>query len=55
MSFLDNMIIRIQLMEGARQEKVEKCVARGSICAYPKFTSIPFGEVDLWNSYDIQN
>ena len=55
MSFLDNMIMRIQLMEGARQERVEKYVAIGTICAYPKFTSIPFGEVDLWNSCDIQN
>lgn len=49
--FYDNAIIGIQLMEAARQENVEKFVAIGTICAYPKFTSVPFKECDLWNGY----
>jgi len=38
-------------MEAARQARVEKFVAIGTICAYPKFTSVPFKENDLWNGY----
>ncbi len=49
--FYDNAIMGIQLMEYARQFKVEKFVAVGTICAYPKFTPIPFKEDDLWNGY----
>lgn len=49
--FYDNAVMGIQLMEAARQEKVDKFVAIGTICAYPKFTSIPFKEEDLWNGY----
>ncbi len=49
--FYDNAIMGIQLMEAARQEGVEKFVAVGTICAYPKFTPVPFKEVDLWNGY----
>jgi len=41
----------IQLMEAARQAGVEKFVAVGTICAYPKFTPVPFREEDLWNGY----
>ena len=41
----------IQLMEAARQEAVETFVAIGTVCAYPKFTPIPFKEEDLWNGY----
>jgi NAD dependent epimerase/dehydratase family len=41
----------IQLMEYARQFRVDKFVAVGTICAYPKFTSVPFKEDDLWNGY----
>jgi GDP-L-fucose synthase len=41
----------IQMMEAARQEGVEKFVAIGTICAYPKFTTVPFKEEDLWIGY----
>jgi len=49
--FYDNAIMGIQLMELARRVGVEKFVALGTICAYPKFTSVPFKEDDLWNGY----
>ena len=49
--FYDNLIMGIQLMEAARQAKVEKFVALGTICCYPKFTPVPFKEEDLWNGY----
>jgi len=49
--FYDNAVMGIQLMEAARQESVEKFVAIGTICAYPKFTPVPFKEGDLWNGY----
>ena len=49
--FYDNAIMGIQLMEYARQFEVEKFVAVGTICAYPKFAPIPFKEEDLWNGY----
>jgi GDP-L-fucose synthase len=49
--FYDNAIMGIQLMEYARQFEVEKFVAVGTICAYPKFASVPFKEEDLWNGY----
>jgi GDP-L-fucose synthase len=49
--FYDNAIMGIQLMEYARQFGVEKFVAIGTICSYPKFTPVPFKEDDLWNGY----
>lgn len=49
--FYDNAIMGIQLMEYARQFGVGKFVAVGTICAYPKFTPIPFKEDELWNGY----
>jgi GDP-L-fucose synthase len=49
--FYDNAIMGIQLMEAARQENVEKCVVAGTICAYPKFTPVPFKEDNLWDGY----
>ncbi len=49
--FYDNAVMGIQLMEAARQSGVEKFVAIGTICAYPKFTPVPFGEKDLWSGY----
>jgi GDP-L-fucose synthase len=49
--FYDNAIMGIQMMEAARQEAVEKFVALGTVCAYPKFTSVPFKEEDLWDGY----
>jgi GDP-L-fucose synthase len=41
----------IQMIEAARQEDVEKCVILGTVCAYPKFTPVPFSENQLWNGY----
>ena len=49
--FYDNAIMGIQLMEHARLHGVGKFVALGTICAYPKFTPVPFAEADLWNGY----
>jgi GDP-L-fucose synthase len=49
--FYGNAIMGIQLMEYARQFGVEKFVAIGTICAYPKFTPVPFKEDELWNGY----
>ncbi|NWJ46546.1 MAG: GDP-L-fucose synthase [Chloroflexi bacterium] len=49
--FYDNLIMGIQMMEQARQHKVEKFVAVGTVCAYPKFAPVPFKEDDLWNGY----
>jgi len=49
--FYDNLVMGAQLMEAARQEGVKKFVAIGTICAYPKFTKVPFKEKDLWQGY----
>lgn len=49
--FYDNAIMSIELMEHARRFGVEKFVAVGTVCAYPKFSPIPFREHDLWNGY----
>lgn len=49
--FYDNLIMGIQLMEASRLAGVKKFVAIGTVCAYPKFTPIPFKEEDLWNGY----
>ena len=49
--FYDNAMMGIQLMEYARQFDVKKFVDIGTICAYPKFTAVPFKEEDLWNGY----
>jgi GDP-L-fucose synthase len=49
--FYDNAIMGIQLMEVARQEEVAKFVAVGTVCAYPKYTPVPFKEDELWNGY----
>jgi len=40
-----------QLMEESRQRGVKKFLATGTVCAYPKFTPVPFKEDDLWNGY----
>src|SRR5438034_7841220 len=40
-----------QMMEYERRHEVLKFVALGTICAYPKFTPVPFKEEDLWNGY----
>jgi GDP-L-fucose synthase len=49
--FYDNIMIGSQLIEAARLAKVKKFVQLGTVCAYPKFTSVPFKEDDLWNGY----
>lgn len=49
--FYDNAIMGIQLMEAARRCEIEKLVAVGTVCAYPKFTPVPFSEDDLWNGF----
>lgn len=49
--FYDNLMMGIRLMEEARIAEVEKFVAVGTICSYPKFTPVPFREEDLWNGY----
>ena len=49
--FYDNAIMGIQMIEAARVAGVEKCVIVGTICAYPKFTPVPFHEDNLWNGY----
>ena len=47
----DNAIMGIELMEQARRLGLSKFVQIGTICAYPKFTPVPFSEDDLWNGY----
>jgi GDP-L-fucose synthase len=49
--FYDNLVMGALLMEHARRAGVGKFVAVGTICAYPKFTPVPFREEDLWNGY----
>ena len=49
--FYDNLVMGAQLIEAARRAGVEKFVCLGTICAYPKFTPVPFKEEDLWNGY----
>jgi GDP-L-fucose synthase len=49
--FYKNLIMGATLMEEARLKGVHKFVAIGTICAYPKFTPVPFREEDLWNGY----
>ena len=49
--FYDNLIMGTQLMHEAMLRRIEKFVAIGTICAYPKFTPVPFREEDLWNGY----
>jgi len=49
--FYDNAIMGIQLMEAARRKNVGKFVQLGTICAYPKYTPVPFKEEELWNGY----
>jgi len=49
--YYENLVMGAMLMEHARLAGVEKFVAIGTICAYPKFTPVPFREEDLWNGY----
>ncbi|MCK4225939.1 GDP-L-fucose synthase [candidate division WOR-3 bacterium] len=49
--FYDNAIMGIQLIEYAREFDLKKFVCLGTICAYPKFTPVPFKEENLWDGY----
>jgi GDP-L-fucose synthase len=49
--FYDNALMGIQLIHESYQKGVDKFVAMGTICAYPKFAPVPFRERDLWNGY----
>ncbi len=49
--FYDNLIMGSQLMHEAYLRKIEKFIALGTVCAYPKFTPVPFKEEDLWIGY----
>ncbi|MEW6482307.1 MAG: GDP-L-fucose synthase [bacterium] len=49
--FYDNLVMGAMLMEYARRNNIKKFVAIGTICAYPKFTPVPFKEENLWNGY----
>lgn len=49
--FYDNLMMGVQLMHQSWQRKVDKFVAIGTVCAYPKFTPVPFKEDDIWGGY----
>lgn len=49
--FYKNLMMGVQLIEEGRLRGIEKFVAIGTVCAYPKFTPVPFKEEDIWNGY----
>lgn len=49
--FRDNMAMGLNVLETARQQGTAKVVIAGTVCAYPKFTPVPFREDELWNGY----
>ena len=49
--FYDNLMMGVQLMHESWKKGVQKFVAIGTVCAYPKFTPVPFREDELWNGY----
>lgn len=49
--FYDNLMMGVQLMHEAYRQGVGKFVAIGTVCAYPKYTPVPFREDDIWNGY----
>ena len=49
--FYDNLMMGVQLIHQAWKRQIKKFVALGTICAYPKFTPVPFKEENLWNGY----
>lgn len=49
--FYKNLMMGVQMMEAGRQSAIEKFVTIGTVCAYPKFTPVPFKEENLWNGY----
>jgi GDP-L-fucose synthase len=49
--FYENLMMGVQLIEQARLREIEKFVAIGTVCAYPKFTPVPFKEENIWDGY----
>ena len=49
--FYKNLMMGVQLIEQGRLRNIEKFIALGTVCAYPKFTPVPFKEDDIWNGY----
>ncbi len=49
--FYKNLMMGVQLIEEGRRRNIDKFVAIGTVCAYPKFAPVPFKEDDLWNGY----
>ncbi len=49
--FYDNLMMGVQLIHESWKRNIEKFVAIGTICAYPKFTPVPFKEEEIWNGY----
>jgi GDP-L-fucose synthase len=47
----DNLEMSLNVFEAARELRIGKLVAAGSVCAYPKFTPVPFSEDEIWNGY----
>jgi GDP-L-fucose synthase len=47
----DNLAMSLNVFEAAKELEIDKLVAAGSVCAYPKFTPVPFSEDEIWNGY----
>jgi len=52
--FLQNSLINLNILKTAHRFNIEKLVTLGSVCSYPKFTTVPFKEEDIWNGYPEQ-
>ena len=50
-TFYDNIMMGTQLINEAKNENIEKFIALGTVCSYPKFSSIPFTENNFWEGY----
>ena len=49
--FYDNLLMGVQMLDASYRARVEKFVAIGTVCSYPKFTPVPFKEEDLWGGF----
>jgi GDP-L-fucose synthase len=49
--FYDNIMMGTNMLEESRKENIKKIISTGTVCSYPKFSPIPFNEVDIWNGY----
>lgn len=49
--FDDNVLMGVHMLRASRDAKVKKFIGIGTVCAYPKFTPVPFREEDVWNGY----